>query len=123
MKFYNKKGGGIYTPAHCAHCAQVHATFSFTQLPLAWATSASPKIYPRKVGGQYLLESTVPKNWTTDISACKQDQRSINILWDFSGMTLDVKQAVGQELTTEAPQSSQNTRMSKEGSNWEAEVQ
>jgi len=37
-------------------------------------------------------------------------------------MTLDVKQAVGQELTTEAPQSSQSTRMSKEGSNWEAEV-
>jgi len=37
-------------------------------------------------------------------------------------MTLDVKQPVGQELTTEAPQSSQSTRMSKEGSNWEAEV-
>ena len=37
-------------------------------------------------------------------------------------MTLEVEQAGRQELTTEAPQSSEDYRMSKEGSQVEAEV-
>ena len=37
-------------------------------------------------------------------------------------MTVEVKQAAGQGLTTEAPQSGEGARMSKEESNLEAEV-
>ena len=38
-------------------------------------------------------------------------------------MTLEVEQARRQGLTTQAPQSSESYRMSKEGSNLEAEVE
>ena len=73
---------------------------------------------------QKVLYGTVLKNCTfkSIFLAWEQDQLNVNILRDFRGMTLEVEQAGRQELTTQAPQSSEGYRMSKDGSQLEAEV-
>ena len=70
---------------------------------------------------KHFIQHTI-KVVSIEFSTLEQDQLNVNFLRVFRGMTLEVEQAGRQELTTQAPQSSEGYRMSKDGSQLEAEV-